>query len=133
MFHIPTDNGLIQVLGNSTNILLGNLTVMLPRVQPGLTGNILYEAITNQLAVNVLWPNNVSLYKRGSINDALMLTVPVLGIAMVGNHATLSWTGGGTLQSAMQVTGPFIPVAGATSPSTINSVANGSQFFRVAK
>jgi len=31
------------------------------------------------------------------------------------------------------VTGPYLPVAGATSPYTINTVANGSQFFRVVK
>jgi hypothetical protein len=74
----PTDDGYYQVLGTSTNILLANLTVFKASSPSTLTNNILYEAITGQPATNILWPNMVSLYKRGEINDALMLTTPTL-------------------------------------------------------
>lgn len=97
----PIDNGFIQVLGASTNILLANLTIMMARSQPGLTGNTLYEAITGQPATNILWPNMVSLYKRGDIDDSLMWALPsVDSSALLAGQANPtnagSVTGGGT-------------------------------------
>lgn len=148
-FKIPVGNGFFQVLGASTNILLANLTVMAPDVKPGLTGNMLSEAITGQPATNVLWPNNISIYKRGEISDNTNMfsqnsqsqaTVgpPVTSggeaqILMKDGKATIIWTGDGTLQVATQVTGPFIPVIGAGSPFTIDVGTNTAQFFRIAK
>lgn len=62
------------------------------------------------------------------------VTVPTLTITTTGSQTTLSWTGGGTLESANQLTGPYLPIADAANPYTINSFAdNPSQYFRVVK
>jgi hypothetical protein len=46
--------------------------------------------------------------------------------------ATLSWTGGGTLQEATAITGPWTTSASQSNPQTINlSVA--TKFYRVSK
>ena len=94
----PTDDGYFQVLGTSTNILLANLTVFKASSPSTLTNNILYEAITGQPATNILWPNMVSLYKRGEINDAIMFTSP-------------------TLSANAYLTGIVLSPAGTLSPS----------------
>lgn len=47
-----------------------------------------------------------------------------------GGDITLSWTGGGTLQSADQVTGPWTNLAGATSPYQTAATAP-ARFYRV--
>jgi len=42
---------------------------------------------------------------------------------------TLTWTGGGTLHSAPALSGPYAPVAGATSPFTFTPAAGQSMLF----
>ena len=71
-----TDGGpsssLYQVLGTSTNVLLGNLAAGGGYLS---TGNTVYEALTGLPVTNVLWPKHISLYKRGEINDTNMFVV----------------------------------------------------------
>lgn len=43
---------------------------------------------------------------------------------------TLTWNGGGTLESASSITGPWEAVAGATSPASI-TIEGAGKFFRV--
>ena len=43
----------------------------------------------------------------------------------------ISWTGGGVLQAANEVTGPWIDVAGATNPMTFSPTPGNRKFFRV--
>jgi hypothetical protein len=45
---------------------------------------------------------------------------------------TLTWTGGGTLEAATSVSGPYAPVAGATSPYTFTPTAS-ALFGRIKK
>jgi hypothetical protein len=52
-----------------------------------------------------------------------------VSIANYGGKIVLSWPGG-TLQASTNVSGPFVNVAGATSPYT-NSLSGNQQFFRV--
>jgi hypothetical protein len=66
----PAGDGYFQVRGSSTNILFANLTCMVGG--PNTTANMIYEAINGQPITNVVWPNFVSLYKRGEINDTNM-------------------------------------------------------------
>jgi hypothetical protein len=47
-----------------------------------------------------------------------------------GNNVILSWTGGGTLQSADNVTGPWTDVANASSPFTA-AISVAKRFYRV--
>lgn len=47
-----------------------------------------------------------------------------------GNNLTLTWTGGGTLQSADAVTGPWADVANAASPHTA-TISGSGKFYRI--
>jgi hypothetical protein len=87
------------VLGTSTNILMANLCVQQNNSVPKLTNTLLYEALTGQPTNVVSWPNMVSLYKRGEINDALMFVgaslVPVFTQpVLAGGNLVLLGTGG---------------------------------------
>jgi hypothetical protein len=44
---------------------------------------------------------------------------------------TLTWSGGGTLQAAPVVTGPYTNLPGASSPYTITPLTGPSRFYRV--
>jgi hypothetical protein len=55
-----------------------------------------------------------------------------LSIIRTGNQLSVSWTGGGTLESAQTVTGPWAAVSGATSPSLVD-ISTGTKFYRVQR
>jgi hypothetical protein len=48
-----------------------------------------------------------------------------------GTNLVLHWAGSYTLQSATNVTGPYLDLTGSTSPCTNNIHANPCQFFRL--
>ncbi len=54
----------------------------------------------------------------------------LLSLSRVSGVLTLSWTGGGTLESAPSLKGPWTPVANPTNPMTVTATG-GSQFFRL--
>lgn len=55
---------------------------------------------------------------------------PEIAISAAGGFVTLSWSGGGQLQRAADLNGPFSVIAGAVSP--YSSPINGSAaFYRV--
>jgi hypothetical protein len=47
-----------------------------------------------------------------------------------GEQLRLEWVGGGTLQTATDVLGPWSDILGATSPY-LSPMTNAAQFFRV--
>jgi hypothetical protein len=60
-------------------------------------------------------------------------TPPKFGSAVrQGNSIVVTWTGGGTLQSATAVTGPWNDVAGAASPATV-SISGAGSFYRIKR
>jgi hypothetical protein len=56
---------------------------------------------------------------------------PTLAISRSGNDISISWDGDGTLAKANLVTGPYVPVAGATSPHTIEATDQQAYFILV--
>jgi len=52
-------------------------------------------------------------------------------VASQGTNIVLGWAGSYTLQSATNVTGPYVDITGATSPATNSLRANRQQFFRL--
>jgi len=56
---------------------------------------------------------------------------PFLLSVRTGNGLVLSWVGGFVLQSSANVQGPFLDVAGASSPFTNTTTQIGKQFFRL--
>lgn len=57
-------------------------------------------------------------------------TPPRIGFVRTGNSIVLTWTGGGVLESAVQLTGPWTLVAGASSPRT-EPIAESIRFYRI--
>jgi hypothetical protein len=60
-----------------------------------------------------------------------VLARPVLTCAANGPNLTLTWSGPGILQSATNVTGPFINLPGVLSPYVVNTTGAPQRFFRV--
>ncbi len=58
--------------------------------------------------------------------DPVSITSTVSGSAL-----TLTWANYGSLQSATNLAGPWVPVAGAASPFVVGTTNAGAQFFRV--
>ncbi len=73
-------------------------------------------------------------YLMALLNDAnaKALSVPLLNADVQGVNIIISWTGGGTLQSAPAVSGPWSDVSGATNPMTLGPSSRGQeQFYRL--
>jgi PKD repeat protein len=84
---------------------------------------------TNTVQLTVSGPLGTNLLSRPNY---IVVTNPapvILSIQLSGNQTQLTWSTG-TLQSAINVTGPYTNVPAATSPYTINPALT-SQFFRV--
>ncbi|NWG72889.1 MAG: hypothetical protein HXY23_14975, partial [Parvularculaceae bacterium] len=69
-------------------------------------------------------------YAAGTFYFEPVSEPPVLAISRTGDQVRISWTGGGTLESAPAVTGVWAPVPGAVSGLELTP-AGASQFFRV--
>jgi Cytochrome c552/Doubled CXXCH motif (Paired_CXXCH_1)/Cytochrome c554 and c-prime len=60
------------------------------------------------------------------------LSIPILDVTMQGADVVISWTGGGTLQSAGAMNGPWNDVPDATNPLVISPAAQvRQQFYRL--
>jgi hypothetical protein len=67
----------------------------------------------------------------GGILIQASASLPQILINYASGVLTLPWSGGGTLQAAPVVTGPYTNVPGALSPYTIPSPTEPNRFFRV--
>jgi hypothetical protein len=57
---------------------------------------------------------------------------PKLNIIKVAEDVVLTWSGGGLLESTDNINGPWVVVAGASSPHT-EKVSGRAKFYRVRK
>ena len=71
-------------------------------------------------------------YKAGKEGGALAAEPATLAVARTASGITISWQGGGALESAPAVTGPWTAVAGAASPYAA-SAAGSSAYYRVSQ
>lgn len=71
-------------------------------------------------------------YKAGKEGGALASEPATLTVARTAAGITISWQGGGALQSAPAVTGPWTAVAGAASPYAV-SASGSSAYYRVSQ
>jgi hypothetical protein len=55
----------------------------------------------------------------------------ITGVQLSGTNLIITWTGGGTLQSATSVIGPWSDVAGASSPYSADTTAASMTFYRI--
>jgi hypothetical protein len=68
-------------------------------------------------------------WARRTVEPAPRLSVPTVQAGGI----TLTWTGGGTLQSATSISGSWTDVAGASSPHSVQFDNNPAQFFRIRR
>ncbi len=69
-------------------------------------------------------------FKAGKEGGVVEETQPEFtGITLSGGNISIEWTGGGTLQMAPSVSGPWTDVPGAASPYSA-AVSGGTAFFR---
>ena len=101
----------------TTNSTVGSLT----HVYAGTGTNTVKLSVSGPVGTNLLTRANYIVVTNGA---------PVtLSIQLTGSQVKLTWPGG-TLQSAVSVTGPYTNVPAATSPYTFTP-ALSPQFFRV--
>ncbi|MBI4659238.1 MAG: hypothetical protein HY735_10385 [Verrucomicrobia bacterium] len=82
---------------------------------------------SGQLTVDwARWGNGVILDPNGPEATAK----PVLAIARAANGVRINWTGGGVLQSASELSGPWMDENGVTSGSTV-PITVARKFYRV--
>ena len=75
--------------------------------------------------------DNIAFYE-----DPAPVSNPVeeatLTVSKSGGQITLSWTGGGTLQSADKVTGPWSTAASQNNPQNVTT-SGTAKFYRVSQ
>ena len=71
-------------------------------------------------------PVNSPVYIPNQVVAPVTLTTTVSGSAL-----TLNWANYGTLLSATNLAGPWVPVTGAVSPFTIGTTNAAAEFFRI--
>lgn len=81
-------------------------------------------------AIEINSGQNATIGYFDDISFALAVP-PNLSITRSGTTVTLSWPGGFTLQSAADVKGPYVDVAGATSPYAYDATTGPREFFRL--
>jgi hypothetical protein len=80
------------------------------------------------LAQVALFTNALSSAQVSNLyNLAVVVSVPTISLTRLGNSLIITYTG--TLLSSSNVQGPYVPVAGATSPYTVPST-DVQRFFR---
>jgi Immunoglobulin I-set domain. len=102
-------------------------------------GAIIPGATSATLVLNSVGPTDVASYTcvvtgaNGSVTSSpATLTLaggrPIITATRVGTDVVVTWTGSYTLLSSSNVSGPYLPVVGASSPYT-NSPPQGTRFF----
>lgn len=71
-------------------------------------------------------------YRAGKEGGSIEPEETTLVVARTATGLTITWEGGGTLESAASVVGPWTAVAGAASPYAV-SVGGSAAFYRVAQ
>ena len=102
-----------------------------PAVDPNLQFTI--GSRNGNTAVNAIM-QDVAVYNRALTAQEIQThaqNAPILQVGQSGGKVVLTWVpGGGGLQAAPAVTGPYTNVPAATSPYT-NTPSAGSGFWRV--
>ncbi|MDQ6632695.1 MAG: hypothetical protein M3Y82_13230, partial [Verrucomicrobiota bacterium] len=76
-------------------------------------------------------PSGASLARILTTGEVVPLERPNLSRVQVGNNLVLSWTGNLSLQTATNVTGPYLDLPDATSPYTNDMTASPERYFRL--
>jgi hypothetical protein len=120
--------GQFEIYGSSTNLLMANLLVQVVETNTSL-GLTLKESLTGQPTNIIAYPEGVSLYKRGIIDDSAMRLPPAMpdtltAIPRSGARLDLAWNdGAGTTGYLLE------RKTGASAYSRIASLAGGATYY----
>ncbi len=71
----PDNPGAFVILGSSDNILISNIVPHVVRTLPPNGNAIIFEDLDGLPSAEIAWPDAVTLYKRGEIDDSVMVLV----------------------------------------------------------
>jgi hypothetical protein len=84
--------------------------------------------------LRILVPNAESAIDEIEVNTVTMPPVPQLSVTKAAGGAVITWSGGGGLEWAPEVTGPWICIPDALATGyTVDSVAGTMRFYRVRR
>jgi hypothetical protein len=78
-------------------------------------------------------PLNTSCIDELEVNTATQRPLPSLSTVRVGESVVISWSGGGGLEYAEQVTGPWACLQDARSPYTVAVGSGSMRFYRARR
>ena len=124
----PT-TGSIRIAGMPVGVVITNYSG-LGVTATNASRKVFLGLLGNNQAEN-LSTNGLALFDA-AVGWAMGQAVPnwFLPPVLQGGQLRLEWVGGGTLQTATRVAGPWSDVSGAVSPC-LNPTTNSAQFFRV--
>lgn len=140
-------DGLLFLEGSNSGLLSKDINQLMIAADSG--GGNRMHAVIDDFAVysKALTEANVTALKGGGKPTALPASAGLVAywdfnsllategakfskISIAAGNITMEWTGGGVLQRADSVTGPWTDVAGATSPRTVSATGTGG-FYRI--
>ena len=96
------------------------------------SGSLFTNGVT-KVVTTATSPEGLSATCTFSVTVKCDVAPPTLGISQSGGtNLTLNWNGGGSLQTAAKLPGPWITVSNAVSPFRIR-IVGGQGFYRVAQ
>jgi Concanavalin A-like lectin/glucanases superfamily/Immunoglobulin I-set domain len=110
------------ISGNTSDVYLGG--------SPDYTGTANEEYFSGSICQAAFFTNALTAAQIQTVYEASSGAVPAVSIAPVNGQVVITWNVG-TLLSSTNVTGPYNPVLGATSPYT-NTPSAAQMFYRVS-
>jgi len=74
---------------------------------------------------------SAKILSTGEVVPNSVVSQPSIAFSKQGNNLVLNWPAGWILQTATNVSGPYVDVSGATSPYTNNVTLDPQRFFRL--
>lgn len=124
----PTLNGVAYGSGNFV-VAGGSATILSSPNGTNWVSRPAINAISQRFVV--YGANSFVVAGSGGVMIQALAELPLIIPTYAGGALTLTWPGGGTLQSAPEVTGIFTNVPGAVSPYVVTPLTDPRSFFRV--
>ena len=124
----PTFNGIAY--GSGTLVVAGGSAAILSSPDgTNWTKRVTINAISQRFIV--YGANSFVVGGSGGVTVQALAALPTIIPTYDSGTLTLTWTGGGTLQAAPEVTGTYTNIPGASSPFSLTPLTEPRLFFRV--
>jgi hypothetical protein len=142
-------DGTLFLQGSSLNPISTLINEMIIAAERGGTANRMHAVIDDYAVYSkALTAANITALKSGTrptalagaglialwdFNAVAATPAQITAVSVAGGNITITWTGGGTLQKAAAVNGPYSNIAGATTGTFTGAASAAAEFFRVAQ